>query len=482
MKNILIRCFACLVAISMLGACVSCGQTNDDPVPTDTETAENNETGEVKAYDEIQKETFNRTFAILARDDSLNQFEVEDLTGALLDDMLYERNSVVEKDFEITFEYYAMDVNQVHDAMRLQVSSGLDEYDMYSGHKYSFATCAQNNYCYDLNSIVTLDLSKPQWDQGCYENLTIQDRTYIMTGDIDPNSMQISACFLFNKSMMTDLGLSVQELNNLAANGGWTLDVMYEYGKDVTFDLNGDGKISHENDRFNFSGWMMDVPYCLYYGAGGMCITIVDGTPELTLETEDLVNVYEKIYSVVVGQNAHYVTDVGIIDTFWQIFRDGRSMFLNTSIGGVKGITEGMEDGYGILPTPKYDTNQKEYLSFVNGASPFVMVAKTENDPEFVGTIMDAMAAYNYDNVSPLIFQVITKLQAAQDPESAAMVDVIIRHRIFDLAYFCDYGVANLVYSGLYSKRPEIASDLKGNARVTERMLEKLIESFDKHD
>ena len=95
---------------------------------------------------------------------------------------------------------------------------------------------------------------------------------------------------------------------------------------------------------------------------------------------------------------------------------------------------------------------------------------------------MDAMAAYNYDNVSPLIFQVITKLQAAQDPESAAMVDVIIRHRIFDLAYFCDYGVANLVYSGLYSKRPEIASDLKGNARVTERMLEKLIESFDKHD
>ena len=32
---------------------------------------------------------------------------------------------------------------------------------MYSGHKYAFVSCAQNNYCYDLNSIVTLDLSKP---------------------------------------------------------------------------------------------------------------------------------------------------------------------------------------------------------------------------------------------------------------------------------------------------------------------------------
>ena len=106
-----------------------------------------------------------------------------------------------------------------------------------------------------------------------------------MTGDIDPNSMKISACMLFNKGMMTDLGLSVDGLNEVAANGGWTLDVMYQYGKDVTFDLNGDGKISHENDRFNFSGWMMDVPFCLYYGAGGMCITMVDGEPELTIST-----------------------------------------------------------------------------------------------------------------------------------------------------------------------------------------------------
>ena len=213
-----------------------------------------------------------------------------------------------------------------------------------------------------------------------------------------------------------------------------------------------------------------------------MFVTIVDGIPELTVEAEDLVNIYEKIYKVVIEQNAHYVTDIGIIDSFWHMFRDGRSMFLNTAIGSVKGVTEGMEDGYGILPTPKYDTHQEEYLSFVNGASPFVMVAKTEKDPEFVGSIMDAMAAYNYDNVSPKIFQVITKLQVAQDPESAAMVDVIIRHRIFDLAYFCDYGIANLVHAGLNSKRAEIASDLKGNSRVAERMLEKLIESFDKHD
>ncbi len=482
MKKLLLRCAAIGLAACLLLPCVSCARSQEDPADTDDQTTVSVETDEPKAYDLVEKEKFGREFSILARDDSLEQFQVEELTGSLLDDLLYERNTTIAKDFDITFEYYAMDLNQVHDTMRLQVSGGLDEYDMYSGHKYSFTTCAQNNYCYDLGSIVNLDLTHPRWDQGCYENLTISGRTYLMTGDIDPNSMKISACMLFNKGMMTDLGLSVDGLNEVAANGGWTLDVMYQYGKDVTFDLNGDGKISHENDRFNFSGWMMDVPFCLYYGAGGMCITMVDGEPELTISTEDLVNIYEKIYKVVVEQNAHYVTDIGIIDTFWQMFRDGRSMFVNTSIGGVKGVTEGMEDGFGILPTPKYDEHQTEYLSFVNGATPMVMMAKTEKDPEFAGLIMDAMAAYNYDNVSPNIFQVITKLQAAQDPESAAMVDVVIRHRIFDLAYFCDYGVANLVFSGLFSKTPEIASNLKGNTRVAQRQLEKLMEAFDKHD
>lgn len=52
-----------------------------------------------------------------------------------------------------------------------------------------------------------------------------------MTGDIDPNFMQISACCLFNKNLMTDLGLGVQELNDLAANGGGLRTLCTNTGK-----------------------------------------------------------------------------------------------------------------------------------------------------------------------------------------------------------------------------------------------------------
>jgi hypothetical protein len=141
-----------------------------------------------------------------------------------------------------------------------------------------------------------------------------------------------------------------------------------------------------------------------------------------------------------------------------------------------------MEDAYGILPEPKYDTYQEEYLSFVNGSTSLVMVAKTEEAPEFVGAVMEAMATYNYSHVTPNMFQVVTKLQAAQDPESAAMVDLIIRNRVFDLGYFADLGVSNLVRDSLISGRAEIASGLASGRKAAERSLSKLLTNMERFD
>jgi hypothetical protein len=141
-----------------------------------------------------------------------------------------------------------------------------------------------------------------------------------------------------------------------------------------------------------------------------------------------------------------------------------------------------MEDSYGILPIPKYDTNQKEYMSFVNGSTGLVMLAKTEADPEFVGAIMEAMGACNYEHVTPNMFQVVTKLQVAQDPASARMVDLVIRNRVFDLGYYADLDVTNLVKNQLGGKRPEIASLLRSGRNSAKRNLEKLLQNMDKFD
>ena len=470
---------ALILTLSALFFAVSCGNTGDDTIGSDTTATEETETN--AAYDTVEKEKFGREFTILTREDTLEQFEVEKLTGDLLDDSIYERNAVVSNDFDVEFVVFNKSYDQVLLEMQRQVPSGLNDYNLYTGHKFAFNSCAQNNYCYDLSTIASIDLSQPWWDQNCVENLTIDGKTYLITGDIDPASMCISACFVYNKTLLNELGKSAAELNELTRNGGWTLDVMYEYGKDVTFDLNGDGKIDYATDRFNLTSWMMDVPYSLYYGASGNFVTIVDGTPELTYTAEQVTNIYDKIYKIIIEQEAYYVTDHGQYATCYEVFHAGRALFCDITLGKITGFVSDMNDPYGIIPIPKYDTNQKEYLSFVNGATPFVMIGKTEADPEYVGTIVEAMATYNYDKVTPQLFQVVTKLQAAQDPESAAMVDYIVRNRIWDLGYYADWDITNLVRLNLMSGKAEISSALSSGGKAAERGLTRLLKAYANH-
>ena len=475
---------AVLMLMSVLLTAVACGQTqeSDDPKGTAASTTRGEqETERPSAYDTVEKENFDREFVIMTRTDTLDEFYIEDLTGDLLDDLIYARNVAVSNDFGVEFVYYDKSYDQVMNEMKTQVTSGLDDYDLYTGHKYAFGACAQNNYCYNLGLITSMDLTGEWWDQACFENLTIEDKTYLITGDIDPASMLNSACFVFNKKMMTEMGKNVDELNELTSNGGWTLDVMYEYGKDVTFDLNGDGKIEYTADRFNLTSWMMDVPFSLYYGAAGNFVTIVDGTPELTYTAEQVTGIYEKIYKVIVEQQAYFVTDLNQYATTYDVFTAGRAMFCDMSLAKITTFLSEMDDPYGILPVPKYDTNQPEYLAFVNGSTPLVMVGKTEADPEFVGTIVEAMATYNYDNVTPQLFEVATKLQAAQDPASAAMVDYIVRNRIWDLGYYADWAITNVVLNSLKEGKESIASSLDSQSKAAKRALTLLIKSYEKH-
>lgn len=480
-KRILCLALSLIMLLGTLLGTVSCATQGDAGDQTTADTSVETEAGTESAYNTVPKEDFDREFSILTRDDTLEQFEIEELTGDLLDDAIFERNATVSNDFGIEFVYYNMAYDQVINEMKTQVTSELADYDLYTGHKYAFNSCAQPGYCYNLASIDTMDLTQPWWDQNCLTNLTIDGKTYLMTGDIDPASMLISACFVFNKKMLTELGKSVDELNELTDNGGWTLDKMYEYGKDVTFDLNGDGNIEYTSDRFNLTSWMMDVPYSLYYGAAGNFVTIIDGTPELTYTTEQVTNIYEKIFKVISEQKAYYVTDANLYATCYEVFHSGRSLFCDVTLSKITGFISDMEDPYGILPIPKYDENQPEYLSFVNGATPFVMVAKTVEDPDFVGTILEAMATYNYDNVTPKLFEVATKLQAAQDPESAAMVDYIVRNRIWDLGYYADWAITNLVRLNLEAGKSEIASDLERQKRSATVGLTKLLKQYEKH-
>ena len=272
-----IKLLSAILAVAMifgsLMALTSCAETTEDPADSAATkgeagtSAEENETKFV-AYDSIEKQKFDREFVILSRDDMVDQYEVEKITGEVLNDLIYERNTVVSEDLDIDIVVIDGGVyDNVSSELIRQVTANDDDYDMFTGHKVAFMNCATGNYLYDLNQIDTLDLTKPYWDQACREDLSLMGKNFMMTGDIDPASMLISACFVFNKKLNTELGKT--EPYELVDNGQWTLDNYLAQVQDVSQDLNSDGVLSYADDMFSNTIWSLDGGFGLFYGAGG---------------------------------------------------------------------------------------------------------------------------------------------------------------------------------------------------------------------
>ena len=481
---------ATLMLLSSLTVLAGCADSGDD-VATDTETSGTDtvseeetaeETETASPYESFEKTKYNKEFVILNRAVRKADFEItaDDGKSGLLDELLVERNTVVAEDYGITFVYeYGTDYNDVNSRVSRQSMNSLDDYDVAIGHKYSVTTCVINGYLTDLLSIDALSLEEEWWDQGCRSSLTVNGKLGMMTGDVLPSSMMISSCFAFNKKIMSELGKTAPY--DLVRSGNWTLDEFNAMTKDVTRDVNGDGELDYQHDLYGMSCYMMGVPFDLFYGAGGMFGSVgEDGLPALSFENEDVINRYEKIYQAIIGQQAYFVKDESMYDTVTETFATGHALFCDTSLNQIRGYFADMADDYGIVPMPKYDTNQKEYLSFVNGSSAFIMIVNTESDPEYVGTILEAMARYNYENVSTKMFEIITKLQNVRDQDSGEMVDYIIRNRVFDFAYYFDLSVSNVVLNRLKEGKAEISSKLTATRKTSDSELKQILRKLKK--
>ena len=200
--------------------------------------------------------------------------------------------------------------------------------------------------------------------------------------------------------------------------------------------------------------------------------------PDIAVETR----IYEKIYKDLITNNANFETDPAYELNVIKIFTDGRAMFYDAILSSCEFLRE-MEDDYGILPEPKFDENQKEYKTFVNGASSMVCVPATvkPENREYVSIITEALASEAYKVITPELKEVYLKRKMTRDWESAEMVDIIVRHRIFDMAYVNMYDtLGSYVRDLLRNKSTNVASKLSTYEKQVPKKIDKIVEAFDK--
>jgi hypothetical protein len=140
-----------------------------------------------------------------------------------------------------------------------------------------------------------------------------------------------------------------------------------------------------------------------------------------------------------------------------------------------------MNDDYGILPLPKYDENQESYKSYLGFTIPILYLPNNAADAERTGTIMEALCTASYDNVTPKMYEIVTKLKNARDEDSSEMIEIIIRNKFIDTAHFFDVeGYGTLPRNVITQKSTNVASMVKAFERIAAKEWDKIIDGFDK--
>ena len=476
MKRILVMLMCGILLLSVLVGCANSGEQEQES----TTGGESEETHWISPELSATEDFDGNTLTLLVNREM--DAGSDEASSDPLEDALYRRNDKLEATYGITINtLLETEYTVISSKVSTDVSSGNGEYDIVYQHMVNSATnLATNGLLVDLGDLEYVEFDQTWWDQDAREGFTIGDHQFLTVGDLLPHTMLYSACIAFNKNHFDDQSLEYPYA--LARDGVWTLDELNALTKDQTKDVNGDGKIEYKNDYYGMTSWHLAGPHNFFYGSGATFFAKdSDNYPVYSVDQDKIQNIYDKVYTTFITNNSLYVTDISIAAEPYKVFTEGRALFVSCSLTTIANTEYGfkdMTDEYGVLPQPKYDTEQKDYMSFVNGAASVVVVPKSLSDERlsFVGYMLEALASSSYYMVTDTLYDKVAKSKNVRDPESAEMVDIIIRNRVFDFGYAHffskGYPCAVLFQSCLDGKNDSVTSAIK---RVKETTMNKEI-------
>ena len=483
-KKLLVLLLCGIMLISVLASCVESGEGDNSSLGSDEEGS-NWVSADLAPNTGLKGKDIN----ILTQSETDMGSEDPDKSDPL-EDAVYRRNDKIQNYYGVKLNSFVeLDYSALSQKVKNDVTSGSGEYHIVYQHMVDAATnLGTGGNLYDLTELEYVNFDNPWWDQDCKNGFMFGDNMYVVCGDLLPSSMMITAAVMFNKTQFDQQDLEYPYDD--AREGTWTIDDMLLLTKDQTRDLNGDGKTDYSDDFYGLVGWTLACDYNFWFGSGATMFAFdEDHLPVYQPNNDRLQTIYDKIYELIITQQAFHVTmaDFQTNNAIYaepaNVFKAGRALFFAGSLSDGTGFRE-MENEFGILPQPKYDEKQAEYLSFVNGSASTACVPKSLGEEALAdaGYMLEVLASSSYYMVTDTLYDKVAKSKNARDPESAEMVDVIIRHKVFDFGYthFHIQGLpcATIVQTSLGGKSVSITRDIEKSENQTHKALKKVYEAY----
>lgn len=169
----------------------SCGGVEKTPSDQSTDTTENTDT--VAEETEITRENtpdnlpadlrFNGetvVFHVRGDENCIKEFQIEELTGEIINDAIYQRNITVSDRLNVNLDVAIGDgwekYNNTVSAIRASIQAADGAYDVIAGWSARIPSLSLEGLFLDAQTIPYLDLEMPWWNQSCRTELTIGNR------------------------------------------------------------------------------------------------------------------------------------------------------------------------------------------------------------------------------------------------------------------------------------------------------------------
>ena len=436
MKIILALLLAVLFTLPLLAACsdpeAPAGDTTSPIAATDGESVEET------TADPFAGVNFNDTdFTFLAWKQSVIEYFGDDSKGDMIESAVYKRNSIVETKLGVKLDFIVEAGNSSTfktfcEAANTNISAGAHAYDGMACYSRAASLLMVNGSLANLYDVDYLNFENDWWPASLVKLNTIGDALYFASGDI-ASSLLYQMMFLgINNDKAKEYNISgIQEL---ALEGGWTLDKMFEIIAGVYVDKTGGATPRDPTNTYGLYVIAHPVLDVFYLGAGLHYVEFdADGQAVVSAD--------------VAGDKS-----IDLRDRLKQAFWNGSDSpgFFHTSNENYKYISSGecllyVLDGtrlqtymrnadydYSILCAPKYNLDQEEYYTGVGFPHSMYCIPVDANDRNMSGAVIEMLAREGYNEVTPVIFETSFKYRYSNGEGDARMFDIIRRGVVFD--------------------------------------------------
>lgn len=410
------------IIVAMLAAGMPANPDTDETTNPETGDTTNPDAGAPEYYD---YHGYNFKIANLMSDGGTD-WTVDELNGNIVNDAIYARNRRVEDMYNI----YMTEVSATLDDVRKSVLSGEDEYDIVDLGISDLVRLAAERMIFDVSVFDKFDFTQPYWDNELMDSLQLGGKRFFLAGAANLSTYEATHMLAYNKQLAEEYELG--DLSQLVMDGLWTVDKFGEFADTAHADMNGDGVIDI-GDCFGYLATDSDMLAGFTVGADESLVDIADGKPTFGLAADErFAALIEKLTGNNIENSRLCTSTIDEEVNLSELFLAGDALFYDVALGDVYELRRANDVDIGLLPYPKYDVTQQNYLSRVENSA-VTAIPITARDPDRTSVIVEALAAESYNYVLPAFYDITLMGRYSRDSESAFMVDIAFAGRRFDL-------------------------------------------------